>query len=109
MTVQATMSPLTSTLAGAIPARGIQLAQGEVQRINGSEFLPVAIVTYGFGGSDDSQWGMGGGGGGMVVPLGAYVTGDRGLRFRPNPVVILTVLIALVSVTGHALHKLTHQ
>ena len=67
-------------------------------------------MVFGFGGGEGSGEmpengstpagrgvGSGGGGGGYVVPIGAYVGGPDGLKFRPNPIAIMMVAIPLVS------------
>ena len=59
---------LTARIAASVPDRGIRLAYGDVQSIDGASLLPVAIVTYGFGGSDGSaQWGVGDGAGALKL------------------------------------------
>jgi hypothetical protein len=101
---------LTERIAAGVPHRGIRLAYGDVQSVDGAAVLPVAIVTYGFGASDASaRWGVGGGGGGVAVPLGAYVAGERGPRFRANPVVVLALLVPLVGVVGGLLLRLARR
>ncbi|WP_425839093.1 hypothetical protein [Microbacterium sp. PA5] len=101
---------VTQELAAGVPQRAVSLAYGPTRSVNGAELIPVALVTYGFGGSDESQrWGVGGGGGGVAIPLGAYVSGRDGLRFRPNPVMLLGVAIPLVLAVGHVLHNLVRR
>ena len=51
--------------------------------------------------------GSGGGGGGYVVPIGAYVGGPDGLKFRPNPVAGLMVAVPLVSAVGWAVARMS--
>ncbi|HWM17154.1 MAG TPA: hypothetical protein VNP97_11260, partial [Microbacterium sp.] len=47
--------------------------------------------------------GSGGGGGGYSVPIGAYIGGPDGLRFRPNTIALAVVAVPLVSAIGAAL------
>ncbi len=104
MTETATPESLTERIATSVPARGIRLAYGEVQDIGGGSILPVAVVTYGFGASDQSdRWGVGGGGGGVAVPIGAYVGGSDEPRFRANPIAVLAMLAPLVAAIGAVL------
>ncbi|UDF13939.1 hypothetical protein LH407_03535 [Antiquaquibacter oligotrophicus] len=89
---------LTEKLAAGVPDRSVKLAYGEKQTVDGAEIIPVAFVTYGFGGGEDlEQLGSGGGGGGVAIPLGAYVRGPSGLRFQPNQIAVLAAAIPLVS------------
>jgi len=41
------------------------------------------------------------------VPIGAYVGGPDGLKFRPNPVAMLMVAIPLVSAVGWAVARIS--
>lgn len=98
---------LTEKLAAGVPHRGVKLAYGEKQMVAGVELVPVAFVSYGFGGGEDlAEMGSGGGGGGVAIPLGAYVGGPDGLRFRPNTIAILSVAIPLVSTVGWAIARI---
>jgi hypothetical protein len=101
------LSPsLTQSLAEGVSSRALSLAFGATQNVEGADLVPVALVTYGFGASDASpQWGSGGGGGGVVVPLGVYVKGRNGLRFRANPIVVLTVVVPPLTMAGWLLAK----
>ncbi|MBZ4487267.1 hypothetical protein LAK86_07910 [Microbacterium sp. cx-55] len=91
-------------MADGVNQRGISLAYGDKQTLNGIDFVPVAFVTYGFGGIQDSpQFGDGGGGGGVAIPLGAYIGGTDGIRFRANTVAVLAVSICAISTLGLAI------
>ena len=95
---------LTEKLAAGVDRRGISLAYGPKQTLNGIDFVSVAVVTYGFGGIQDSaQWGDGGGGGGVAVPVGAYVGGPDGIRFRANTVTVLAMCTLVISTLGLAI------
>ena len=94
---------LTESLAAGVIHRGSSLAYGEKQTLNGVDFVPVAFVTYGFGGIQDSaRFGDGGGGGGTAIPVGAYVGGSDGIHFRANPVTVFAVSIFAISTVGLA-------
>jgi uncharacterized spore protein YtfJ len=66
---------LTEKLAAGVTDRGVKLAVGEKQTVDGVELVPVALVAYGFGAGDTEEYGSGGGGGGSAIPLGAYIGG----------------------------------
>lgn len=101
---------VTSGLADGVPGRGVNLAYGAKETIDGLEIIPVALVTYGFGASDQSAtWGVGGGGGGVAIPIGAYVASKNGLRFRANTFVTLALATPLVAVVGRALVQLLRR
>ena len=55
---------------------------------------------------DDRRDDSGGGGGGYALPIGAYVTGPDGLRFKPNPIALVVVAVPLVSAVGWALARI---
>lgn len=96
-------SDLTEALAAGVTRRGVSLAYGEKQTVDGHDFIPVAFVTYGFGGLQRSkQYGDGGGGGGVAIPLGAYVGGPSGLQFRPNTMTALALGILAIKALGLA-------
>ncbi|WP_312347688.1 hypothetical protein [Actinomyces sp.] len=81
---------------------GVNAAYGETRSVDGQEFVPVAIVTGGFGSGDD-EGRVGAGAGGVSLPVGAYVRrGDR-LHFAPNPVVALAVGVPFAYATARAL------
>ncbi len=97
---------LTDKLAAGVSERGITLAYGDKQTIDGVDIIPVAFVSYGFGGTQDSpKLGDGGGGGGVAIPLGAYVGGADGVRFRPNTIAVLALAIPVISTLGWAIAK----
>ncbi len=109
------MANLSERLAALVPTWGAKMAYGERTTLGGHDLVPVALVVFGFGGGEGSGEmpqggstpagrgeGSGGGGGGYVVPIGAYVGGPDGLKFRPNPVAILMAGIPLVSAIGWA-------
>ena len=113
------MATLTERLAASVPSWGAKMAYGERTTLGGQELVPVAFVVFGFGGGEGSGEmpengtspagrgeGSGGGGGGYVVPIGAYVGGPGGLRFRPNPVAIMMVGVPLVSAVGWAVARI---
>ncbi|TXK17777.1 hypothetical protein FVQ89_09515 [Homoserinibacter sp. GY 40078] len=98
---------MTETLAAGVPDRSVRLAYGEKQSVDGTEIIPVALVTYGFGGGQDmAELGTGGGGGGVAVPVGAYIGGPDGLRFRPNTIALLAVAIPVIGVIGWSIARI---
>ena len=112
------VSPLESLTASA-PSWGAKMAFGESVTVGGQEVVPAALVIFGFGGGTGSgKWpgggkgpegegeGSGGGGGGYVLPIGAYVGGPDGLKFRPNLVAMVIVGVPLVSAVGWGLARI---
>jgi uncharacterized spore protein YtfJ len=110
------MAKLIENLAESVPAWGAKVAYGEKTTVDGRELVPVALVAFGFGGGEGSGdlaatektpegrgEGSGGGGGGYSVPIGAYIGGPDGLRFRPNTIALVVAAVPLVSALGAAL------
>jgi len=92
---------ITQGLAAGVPHRGITLAVGDPRTVDGVELVPIAFVTYGFGALDESaRFGSGGGGGGGAIPLGAYAVQEGALRFRPNTIALLSLLIPIIGTLG---------
>jgi len=113
------MTNLTEKLAESVPSWGAKVAYGEKTTISGQEIMPVALVVFGFGGGQGSGEmpggdndgarkgeGSGGGGGGYSIPIGAYVGGPDGLRFRPNSIALIVVAVPLVSAVGWAIARI---
>ena len=113
------MSNLIEKLTQSVPSWGAKLAYGEKTTIDGHDLVPVALVGFGFGGGEGSGdvpdtmdgpmgrgEGSGGGGGGYAVPIGAYVSGPEGLRFRPNRIAVLVVAVPVISAGGMALAQI---
>ncbi|GAA2144849.1 MULTISPECIES: hypothetical protein [Arthrobacter] len=101
------MSESFSSLVDAFKNVGVSRAYGPAATVAGEELIPVALVSFGFGGGsapEDGQpgsGGSGGGGGGFVLPLGVYAKGPSGrVMFRPNTVVALVALAPLVCAVG---------
>ena len=105
------MTNLTEKLAETVPL-GMKLSYGPAMTVDGTEMVPVSIVGYGFGGgrggteTDPEGFGSGGGGGGSSIPIGAYIGGPDGLRFRPNIIALLAVSIPVIWVAGHAVRRI---
>lgn len=106
-------------LTESVPSWGAKIAFGETITASGQEIVPAALVVFGFGGGGGSgRWpekgtdpqgegeGSGGGGGGYALPVGAYVRGPDGVRFRPNPVAMIVVSVPLVSAVGWAVARI---
>lgn len=112
----APMGKLVENLAESVPSWGAKVAYGEKTTIDGQEAVPVAFVVFGFGGGEGSGdmpeggrsvaghgEGSGGGGGGFSVPIGAYINGPDGLRFRANTIALLVAAVPVVSAIGGAI------
>jgi len=113
------MSNPLENLTASVPSWGAKLAFGESTTIGGHEVVPAALVVFGFGGGGGSgKWpedgkvpegqgeGSGGGGGGYALPIGAYVGGPDGLKFRPNPVALAIVAVPVISAAGWAIARI---
>jgi hypothetical protein len=93
---------------------GVARAYGAPLQLGGEELIPVALVSFGFGGgsapsADDAPAGSGGGGGGFVLPLGVYASSQGGsIVFRPNPIVLLLGLAPVVCAVGLSLRGILH-
>lgn len=97
-----TFSNLVDTFKNVSVAR----AYGDPVQLGGQEVIPVALVSFGFGGGNEADGGAsGGGGGGMVMPLGVYRNVGGDVAFRPNTVVALVCLVPLISVLGAAVRR----
>lgn len=112
------MTNLTEKLAETVPM-GMKLSYGPTMTVDGVELVPVSIVSYGFGGGSGTEGddvasggggtggsGSGGGGGGTSIPIGAYIGGVDGLRFRPNIIALLAVSIPVIWVAGRAISRI---
>ena len=95
-----------SNLVDTFKNIGVARAYGDPVQLGGQEVIPVALVSFGFGGGNEADGGAsGGGGGGMVLPLGVYRNVGGDVAFRPNTVVTLVCLVPLVSVLGAAVRR----
>lgn len=101
------MSEAFSSLVETFKNVGVSRAYGAAVQIAGEEFIPVALVSFGFGGGSNPEAGndgngaAGGGGGGFVLPLGVYCRGRGGhMVFRPNTIAVLAGLVPLVCAVG---------
>jgi uncharacterized spore protein YtfJ len=106
------MTNIAVTLAEAVRSFGVGASYGAPIELNGAKIVPVALVSYGFGGGSeegtlgDGPAAGGGGGGGSTIPIGAYITNAEGkATFQPNIVSLLAVSIPLIFVTGRALSR----
>ncbi len=99
------MTNLALKLAENVRSFGVKSVYGDPVEVEGVTLVPVALVQYGFGagGDDEAVDGVGrGGGGGMAIPIGAYVTSGGTVRFEPNVISLLAVGIPFVWVAGKA-------
>ncbi|PNI09493.1 hypothetical protein CXX84_04345 [Arthrobacter sp. AFG7.2] len=112
------MADTFSSLIDAFKNVGVSRAYGSPVQLGGEEVIPVALVTFGFGGGgeegqdgasgggEEGQDGAsGGGGGGMVLPLGVYRNVGGQVTFRPNTVIALMCLVPVISAVGGAVRK----
>ena len=112
-----TMTEALSSLAETFKNVGVSRAYGPAVTVDGEELIPVALVSFGFGGGgssgpvpagkaaggNDDGAAAGGGGGGFVLPLGVYCRGRDGqVAFRPNSVAVLAGLVPLVCAVGYS-------
>ncbi|NQX27619.1 hypothetical protein HQQ81_09730 [Microbacteriaceae bacterium VKM Ac-2854] len=102
------MPNLVVSLAESVQKFGVASVYGDPVEVEGSTLVPVALRWYGFGaGSEGGEEAPGGGGGGgAVIPVGAYIKDDLGLRFQPNLVTALAVSIPVIWVSGRALARI---
>ncbi len=95
------MSTDFSSLIESFKQLGVSRAYGAPLQIGGEELIPVALVSFGFGGGSDGGNAAGGGGGGLVLPVGVYGRNASGrVTFQPNTVVVLAMLLPLVGAVG---------
>ena len=100
------MADLLASLADSFKNMGVARAYGTPVNLNGEEMVPVALVSFGYGGGTESAEGAsGGGGGGFVVPLGVYRTVNGKPVFRPNTIAVLVCLLPLVLASGATVRK----
>ena len=100
------MANTFESLVDTFKNMGVTRAYGTPVAVDGQEMVPVALVTFGFGGGSELEEGAsGGGGGGMVLPLGVYVTENGRPVFRPNTIAVLACLVPLVGAAGVALRR----
>ena len=79
---------------------GVSKAYGAPVQLGGEEVIPVALVSFGFGGGGEAgQVGASGGG------VGVYRCIRGRVVFRPNTVVALACLVPVISVLGSAVGK----
>jgi len=101
--------PMADTFASLVDTfknMGVARAYGPPVNLGGEEIVPVALVSFGFGGGMESEEGAsGGGGGGFVLPLGVYRTVNGSPAFRPNTIALLACLVPLVAVAGRAARR----
>ncbi|MEV7571465.1 hypothetical protein AB0P28_00045 [Pseudarthrobacter sp. NPDC089323] len=86
---------------------GVARAYGAPVQLGGEEVIPVALVSFGFGGGGEAgqEGASGGGGGGMVLPLGVYRNVGGQVSFRPNTVVALVCLVPVITALGGAVRR----
>ena len=90
------MANIVEKIAQQVTSVGAKASYGDPVTVGGIELVPVALVWFGFGGGSDEAEQGGGGGGGVSIPVGAYVRGPDGARFRPNLVALIAVSVPIV-------------
>ena len=111
MSEQSTLGgPDADVMKSFIEHQGVGLAYGAPVELGGERIVPVACWAGGAGGGGgiDAEHGEGSGGGfgGVAIPVGVYVGDAYGVRFRPNLIALLAVLVPLVGAVGCALPRL---
>lgn len=81
------MADTFTSLIEAFKNVGVSKAYGSPVQLGGEEVIPVALVSFGFGGGGEAgeDGASGGGGGGMVIPLGVYRRRVAGWHSGPTP------------------------
>ncbi|WP_233569283.1 hypothetical protein [Leucobacter sp. OH1287] len=114
-----------STVMGKI---GVKTAYAKPYQFSDTQLVPVAAVWSGWGGGDASGTvtadhdgeivstskdhadadgvSQGGGGGTIIMPIGAYLERDGRTRFEPNTIALLSVAIPFVCVLGRAIARI---
>ena len=100
------MADTFASLIESFKNMGVARAYGTPVQLGGEEVIPVAMVSFGFGGGEAGPEGAsGGGGGGMVLPLGVYRNVGGQVSFRPNTVVALFCLVPVITALGGAVRR----
>ena len=127
----ADMAGINEQVLENLKRMGVPMAYGDKVELGGSSIIPVALATFGFGSGegegefgkptvriasdgddgaagDDHRGGTGAGmgGGGVSVPIGAYISDEFGTRFQPNIIALLVAALPLAIVGGWALPRL---
>ncbi|TDL32336.1 hypothetical protein [Arthrobacter nitrophenolicus] len=101
------MADIFASLIESFKNIGVSRAYGAPVQLGGEEVIPVAMVSFGFGGGGEAgqEGASGGGGGGMVLPLGVYRNVGGQVSFRPNTVVALVCLVPVITALGGAVRR----
>ena len=101
------MADTFASLIESFKNMGVARAYGAPVQLGGEEVIPVALVSFGFGGGGEAgqEGASGGGGGGMVLPLGVYRNVGGQVSFRPNTVVALVCLVPVITALGGAVRR----
>lgn len=101
------MADTFASLIESFKNMGVSRAYGAPVQLGGEEVIPVALVSFGFGGGGEAgqEGASGGGGGGMVLPLGVYRNVGGQVSFRPNTVVALVCLVPVITALGGAVRR----
>jgi hypothetical protein len=100
------MADTFASLVDTFKNVGVTKAFGAPVNVGGEEIVPVALVSFGFGGGMESEEGAsGGGGGGIVLPIGVYRSINGHAAFRPNMIAAVACLVPLLAVAGRAVRR----
>jgi hypothetical protein len=100
------MTDTFASLVDTFKNMAVAKAYGVPVNLGGEEIVPVALVSFGFGGGMESEEGAsGGGGGGVVLPIGVYRNINGHAVFRPNMIAAVACLVPLLAVTGRAVRR----
>ena len=100
------MAYLVEKIAESFKDFGVTRNYGTPVTVSGVEIVPVSLVWLGYGAGNDQDENGGGGGGGGSIPIGAYVYGADGVRFRPNLIALMAMSIPLACIAGRALPRI---
>lgn len=108
------MPEVSVEIAKNLVKTGVKSTYGDPIQLDDATVIPVASHGFVFGSSEgklsdaagDDGAGKNAGGGGVSIPLGAYVKRGHDLRFEPNLTVLLLVGVPFICVAGKALARI---
>lgn len=100
------MAYLVEKLAESFKDFGVTRNYGTPVTVSGVEIVSVSLLWLGYGAGNDQDENGGGGGGGASIPIGAYIYGADGVRFRPNIIALMAISIPLACIAGRALPRI---
>src|SRR5699024_9473602 len=106
------MVNITGQLAEIFSNIGVKSTYGSPVDIDGVRIIPVAVACFGFGAGEgipsheDEAVCCDGDGGGLSVPVAAYITRAGTTRFEPHTLALMAVGLPLAWTTGRALTRI---